>query len=54
MSGPAHNFSSTSHGTPLNVMGQLGWMAGEFVGKQIHVYVRLSPFAIYLKLSQHC
>ena len=33
VSGPAHNFSSTSHGTLLSVMGQLGWMAGEFVGK---------------------
>ena len=23
-------------------------------GEQIHVYVWLSPFAVYLKLSQHC
>ena len=30
------------------------WMGGEFGGKWIHVYVRLSPFAVHLKLSQHC
>ena len=27
---------------------------GEFGGKWIHVYVWLSPFAVHLKLSQHC
>ena len=26
----------------------------EFGGEWIHVYIRLSPFAVYLKLSQHC
>ena len=29
------------------------WMGGEFGGEWIHVYVRLSPFAVHLKLSQH-
>ena len=29
------------------------WMGGEFGGEWIHVYVWLSPFTIYLKLSQH-
>ena len=29
-----------------------GWMGGEFGGEWIHVYVRLSPFAVHLKLSQ--
>ena len=29
------------------------WMGGEFGGEGIHVYVWLSPFAVYLKLSQH-
>ena len=30
------------------------WMGGESGGERIHVYVWLSPFAIHLKLSQHC
>ena len=30
------------------------WMGGEFGGEWIHVYVWLSPFAVHLKLSQHC
>ena len=30
------------------------WMRGESGGERIHVYVWLSPFAIHLKLSQHC
>ena len=29
-------------------------MGGEFGGEWIHVYVCLSPFALHLKLSQHC
>ena len=29
----------------------LAWMGGEFVGEWIHVYLRLSPFAVDLKLS---
>ena len=30
------------------------WMGGELRGEWIHVYVWLSPFAVHLKLSQHC
>ena len=30
------------------------WMGGEFGGEWTHVYVQLNPFAVYLKLSQHC
>ena len=30
------------------------WMRGEFGGEWIHVYVWLSPFAVRLKLFQHC
>ena len=30
------------------------WMGGEFKGEWTHVYVRLSPFATHLKLSQYC
>ena len=30
------------------------WMGGEFGGEWIHVLVQLSPFAVHLKLSQHC
>ena len=30
------------------------WMGGEFGGEWIHVYVQLSPFAVHVKLSQHC
>ena len=30
------------------------WMGGEFGGEWIHVHVWLSPFAVHLKLSQHC
>ena len=29
-------------------------MRGEFGGEWIHVYVRLNPFVVHLKLSQHC
>ena len=35
------------------VMWQPGW-EGSLGGKWIHVYVWLSPFAVHLKLSQHC
>ena len=38
-------------GTLLNVMWQMG---GEFGGEWIRIYVWLSPFALHLKLSQHC
>ena len=30
------------------------WMEGGFRGERIRVYVWLSPFAICLKLPQHC
>ena len=30
------------------------WMGGECGEEQIHVYIWLSPFAVNLKLSQHC
>ena len=30
------------------------WMGGECRGERIYVYVWLSPFAVHLKLSQHC
>ena len=30
------------------------WVGGESGGEWIHVYVWLSPFAVHLKLSQHC
>ena len=30
------------------------WMGKEFGGEWIHVCVWLSPFVVYLKLSQHC
>ena len=30
------------------------WIGGKFAEDWIHVYVWLSPFAVYLKLSQHC
>ena len=30
------------------------WMGKESGRGQIHVYVLLSPFAVHLKLSQHC
>ena len=30
------------------------WMEGKFGGEWKYVYVWLSPFAVKLKLSQHC
>ena len=30
------------------------WMGREFGGEWIRVYVWLSPFAVDMKLSQHC
>ena len=30
------------------------WTGGEFGGEWMHVCVWLSPFAVHLKLSQHC
>ena len=40
------------HGTLLSYMAD--WMEGKFGREWIHVHVRLSPFAVYLKLSQYC
>ena len=36
------------------LLNEAAWMGGEFGGECIHVYVWLSPFAVHLKLSQHC
>ena len=33
---------------------EAAWMGGEFGEEWIHVYVWLRPFAVHLKLSQHC
>ena len=30
------------------------WMGGEFGGEWIHIHVMLNPFAVHLKLWQHC
>ena len=30
------------------------WMGEVFGGESIHIFVCLSPFAIHLKISQHC
>ena len=30
------------------------WMGAGFGGEWIHVYGRLSPFAVHWKLSRHC
>ena len=30
------------------------WVGGEFGGHWIHTYIWLSPFAVHLRLSQHC
>ena len=30
------------------------WMGADFEGEGIQVYVWLSPFAVFLKLSQDC
>ena len=30
------------------------WMGGGFGGEWRHICVRLTPFAVYQKLSQHC
>jgi hypothetical protein len=38
----------------LHSMYVAGWMGGELGGEWIHVHVWLSPFHVYLKLSQQC
>ena len=30
------------------------WMGGEFEGEWMHVYIRLDPLTVHLKLLQHC
>ena len=30
------------------------WIGGELGGEWIYVYIWLRPFAVHLKLSQHC
>ena len=30
------------------------WMGGEAAGEWVHDFAWLSPFAVHLKLSQHC
>ena len=30
------------------------WMGGECGGEWIHVCIWLSPFAVHMKLSEHC
>ena len=30
------------------------WMGEGLGGERIHVYIQLSPFAVHLKLPQHC
>jgi len=32
----------------------VAWMGEELRGEWVHEYVWLSPFAVHLKLSQHC
>ena len=43
--------SSTGNSTQCYVAA---WMGGAFGEECIQVYVWLSPFAVHLKLSQHC
>ena len=47
------NKDPIAQGTLLKVY-VAAWKGGEFGGEGIHVNVRLSPFAVPLKLSQHC
>ena len=42
-----------AHGTLPNV-NMAAWMGGEFGGEWRCAYVWLSPFAVHLKLPQHC
>ena len=32
----------------------VAWVGGKFGGEWIHIHVWPSPFAVHLKLSQHC
>ena len=42
----------TAQGTLLSVMWQPGWERG--LGENGHMCIRLSPFAVHRKRSQHC
>ena len=44
----------TAQGSLLNVMWQPGWEGSLGENGYMYVYVWLSPFAVHLKLSQHC
>ena len=46
-----HLLYSIANSAPCCVASQMG---GGFGGERIHVYVWLSPFTVYMKLSQHC
>ena len=46
-----HLLNSTWNSAQCSVVA---WMGGDFGGEWIHVYVWLGPFAVHLKLSQHC
>ena len=53
-----HTETCNQHGPAVQHRGLCSvlrgsWMGGDFRGEWIHVYVRLSPFAVCLKLSQH-
>ena len=43
---------NVTQGILLSVMWQPGWEGN--LGENGYMYVWLSPFAVYLKLSQHC
>ena len=42
-----------AQGTLHQVIWQPGW-GREFGGEWMHAYAWLSPWAVYLELSQHC
>ena len=47
-----HGLNDLLHSTENSALCYVAaWMRGEFGGEWIHVYVWLSPFAVYLKLS---
>ena len=45
---------STGNSAQCYVASSMGRGWGSLGGEWIHVYVWLSPFAVHLKLSQHC
>ena len=46
-------FCSVARATLLSVLWQPGWEASLGVNRHVHIQ-RLSPFAVHLKLPQHC